>query len=612
MESQEVQRARGSGEVAARVQVDQLGGWRRTHNCGALRASNIGEEVILFGWAQTCRDHGGIIFIDLRDRWGVTQVVCDPEHDKNAHARADLVHHEWVVAVHGKVRARPEGMANPRLATGEIEVIVDEVRILNTSKPVPFPVEDDVEAGEAVRLKYRYVDLRRPQMQHIFLTRHKITSAARRYFDEHGFVDIETPVLTKSTPEGARDYLVPSRVHPGEFFALPQSPQLFKQILMTSGFDRYYQITKCFRDEDLRADRQPEFTQIDVEMSFADPELVMGHVEGVLRAICGAVRPDIDVKFGRMTYDEAMARFGSDAPDLRFGLELVELTDAFAASDFKVFREIVGKGGIIKALPVKGGAKFSRKEIDDFTDFVRNHGAKGLAWIKVNPDGWQSPILKFFSDDEKKAVAERCGLEEGDIVFFGADTYETANQYLAALRKHLGEKLGLIDRGKFAFTWVTDFPLFAWDADEKRVVAIHHPFTGPRPEDLENLEAEPLEARSLAYDIVLNGYEIGGGSIRIHDPSLQRRVFKILGIGEEEATRKFGFLLDALEYGTPPHGGVALGLDRIAMILGGASSIRDVIAFPKTQKAQCLMTEAPGPVEHKQLLELALRIDKPK
>ena len=595
--------------------VDRLEGWQRTHVNNELRASNVGDEVILFGWAHSARDHGGIIFIDLRDRWGITQVVCDPTHSADAHAKGDLVHNEWVLAVRGRVRARPDNMANPKLPTGEIEVLVDEVKILNVAKPQPFQVEDRVEAGESVRHKYRYIDLRRPSVQQVFLQRHRIAHAARQFFDANNFVDVETPILTKSTPEGARDFLVPSRLHGGQFYALPQSPQLFKQILMVSGFDRYYQIVKCFRDEDLRADRQPEFTQIDVEMSFVGADQVMEMCEGLMRAILAATRGEEvakAAKFPRMPYDEVMARYGSDKPDLRFDLELIDITPVFKNSDFKVFRQAADGGGMIKALPIKGGAKFTRKEIDDLTNMATGLGAKGLAWIKSNPDGWQSPILKFFSDEEKEQLRLATNLEEGDIVFFGADKPGVVNQVLAALRDHLGHKLELVDPNQLSFLWVTDFPMFEYDEEAKRHVALHHPFTSPKSEDLDSLEERPLEARSEAYDLVLNGYEIGGGSVRIHDQELQSRVFKLLGISEEEAQAKFGFLLDALSLGAPPHGGVAFGLDRIVMILAGAESIRDVIAFPKTQRGQCLMTEAPSPVDHGQLLELSLKIQQLK
>ena len=595
------------------VTVDRLAGWHRTHVNNELRSKNVGEEVTLFGWVHSARDHGGIVFIDLRDRWGITQIVCDPAHSKDAHARGDKCHSEWVVAARGKVRARPGSMENKKLPTGDIEVIVDELKILNTcdNENQPFPVDDRNNAGEAVRLKHRYLDLRRPSVQEVFFLRHRIAHASREYFDANNFVDVETPILTKSTPEGARDVLVPSRLHGGQFYALPQSPQLFKQILMVAGFDRYYQIVKCFRDEDLRADRQPEFTQIDVEMSFVGADDVMGMVEGLMRAILKATRGEETAsaaKFPRMKYDEVMARFGSDKPDMRFGLELVDITGVFKNSGFKVFRDAADGGGIIKALPVKGGAKFSRKEIDDFTEQAARLGAKGLAWIKANPDGWQSPILKFFSDEEKEALKKATNLEEGDIVFFGADKPAVVNQVLAALRDELGHKLGLVDEKELSFLWVTDFPMFEYDAEAKRHVALHHPFTSPNPGDIDSLEEKPLAARSEAYDLVLNGYEVGGGSIRIHDQSLQSRVFKLLGISDEEARLKFGFLLDALSMGAPPHGGVAMGLDRLVMILSNAESIRDTIAFPKTQRGQCLMTEAPSPVDHLQLLELSLKI----
>ncbi|SNS10309.1 aspartyl-tRNA synthetase [Humidesulfovibrio mexicanus] len=590
--------------------IQDLGGWRRSHTCNQLTAADIGSEVTLMGWVQFRRDHGGLIFIDLRDREGLTQCVFSPEVAPEAHERAHAIRVEYVVALKGVVRARPEGMANPGMATGEVEIYANEWKLLNTSDTPPFPIEDRVDAAEMLRLKYRYLDLRRPRLAKNFILRNKAAQAARRYLDSLGFLEIETPVLTKSTPEGARDFLVPSRLSQGMFYALPQSPQIFKQLLMVAGLDRYFQIVKCFRDEDLRADRQPEFTQIDIEMSFPDEEQIMGMAEGLVRTLfketIGAALPEA---FPRMTYRQAMDEYGSDKPDIRFELKLVDVKDIFAGGGFKVF----AAAPCLKALRVAGGLELSRKEIDDYTEFVKIYGAQGLAWIKVKEDGeWQSPIVKFFSEDEKKALAERLGMQNGDIVFFQAAPEDVANAALGNLRLKLGERFGLIDEKAFAPLWVTDFPLLEYDPEDKRWVAKHHPFTSPQPGQMETIASDPGGALARAYDLVLNGSEIGGGSIRIHTPAAQKAMFQALGIGDEEAEEKFGFLIEALKFGAPPHGGIAFGLDRIIMILTGAKSIRDVIAFPKTQKATCLMTEAPNVVGKKQLRELGIQLrEKP-
>jgi aspartyl-tRNA synthetase len=586
-----------------------LGDWKRSHYCGQVTAGDIGKEVCLMGWVQRRRDHGGLIFIDLRDRDGIVQLALDPDRDPEAHQKADRIRNEFVLAVKGVVSPRPEGTVNPKMKTGEVEVEVRDLRILNAAKTPPFMLDEYSEVAESIRLKHRYLDLRRPAVQQNLILRHRATRTARNYLDAHGFLEIETPMLTKSTPEGARDYLVPSRVNPGQFYALPQSPQLFKQLLMVSGFDRYCQIVKCFRDEDLRADRQPEFTQIDCEMSFVDRDDVMGIMEGMIAAIFReTIGVDIALPVPRMTYAEALERYGVDNPDLRFALELIDITPLVAKSGFKVFADVAVKGGLVKALNAKGCASFSRKELDDLTAFVAIYGAKGLAWVKMTEEGWQSPIAKFFTADELAALNKTLEAEVGDLLLFVADSAQVANEALGRLRGHLGQKLGLADRNIYKFVWVTDFPLLEWDGEERRHVAVHHPFTAPLDEDIPLLDTEPGKARAKAYDLVLNGSEIGGGSIRIHDQAVQSRMFDLLGIGEEEARSKFGFLLDALEYGAPPHGGIAFGLDRLTMILTGSDSIRDVIAFPKTQKATCLMSEAPGSVDEKQLRELSIRL----
>jgi aspartyl-tRNA synthetase len=582
----------------------------RTHYCGELGAALVGRSVTLCGWAHRRRDHGGVIFIDLRDREGLAQVVVDPDRPE-AFAAAERVRSEFVLRVTGKVRPRPEGTANPELRSGEIEVLAHELEILNPSVPPPFQLDEE-HLNENTRLTHRVLDLRREPMQRNLRLRYRVAMAVRRYLDRHGFIDIETPMLTRSTPEGARDYLVPSRVHPGEFFALPQSPQLFKQLLMVAGFDRYYQIVKCFRDEDLRADRQPEFTQIDVETSFLDERAIQELMEGMVREVFGEVlgvalpRP-----FARLTHAEATARYGSDKPDLRVPLEITELTDVMRAAEFKVFRQAADMpGGRVAALKV--GVELTRKEVDDYGAFVANYGAKGLAYIKVNPDGLQSPIVKFLSRDILDQVLARTGAKPGDYVFFGADKAKVVNDALGALRARLGHDKGILKPG-WQPLWVVDFPMFEWDDEAQRWSAMHHPFTAPQDGHEDLLASDPGRALSKGYDMVLNGWEIGGGSVRIHRAEVQAKVFRALGISDEEARAKFGFLLDNLQYGAPPHGGIAFGLDRMVALMAGADSIRDVIAFPKTQRAQDLLVQAPGPVDEKQLRELGLRLrEKPK
>jgi len=591
--------------------MESMGGLKRSHSCNDLAADNVGEIVTLMGWVLRRRDHGGVIFIDLRDRWGITQVVFNPEIHAEVHAKAHQLRSEWVIAVQGRVERRPADMENPNLKTGSIEVLVDSLKILNSSLTPPFPLDEDVEVSENLRLKYRYIDLRRPFMASNLIVRHKVSQSVRNYLDENGFLEIETPILTRSTPEGARDYLVPSRVNAGKFYALPQSPQLFKQLLMISGMDRYYQIVRCFRDEDLRADRQPEFTQIDMELSFIEEEDIYTIIEGMmLKLFKDVLNIKLTPPFARMGYDEAIARFGTDRPDTRFGLELVDLTEIARDCGFNVFQSVTKKGGLVKCINAKGCSDFSRKDLDVLTEYVTQFGAKGLAWVKVKAAGeWQSPITKFFTDDERGAISSALGAEEGDLLFFVADKAAIVHQALSELRLELARRLGLIEKGSFNFVWVVDFPLLEYDHDEKRHTAVHHPFTAPREEDMDLLEKDPGRVRSKAYDLVLNGVEIGGGSIRIHQKKIQDIIFKALGISMEEAEDKFGFLLQALELGAPPHGGIAFGLDRLLMILTGRESIRDVIAFPKTQKATCPLTEAPASVARKQLTELYLRPD---
>lgn len=591
--------------------MESMGTLKRTHFCNELGQANVGEEITLMGWVLRRRDHGGVIFIDLRDRHGITQIVFNPELNAEVHDKAHALRSEWVLAVKGKVAPRPDGMINSKLKTGAIEILVDELRILNQSKTPPFPLDEDVDVSDNLRLKYRYIDMRRPQMSEALVLRHKASQAIRNYLNEENFLEIETPILTRSTPEGARDYLVPSRVNPGRFYALPQSPQLFKQLLMVAGMDRYYQIVRCFRDEDLRADRQPEFTQIDMELSFVDEEDIYRVAEGMIKRLFKETKGvELTPPFPRMSYQEAMDRFGTDKPDTRFGMELTSLTDIVKNCGFKVFRSIVEKGGMVKSINAKGCANFSRKDLDDLTTYAGNFGAKGLAWVKMKEDGeWQSPIAKFFTEEERANMAAELKAETGDLLFFVADSPTVVHNALAELRLELARRLNLLEADTFDFLWVTDFPLLEYDHDQKRHTAVHHPFTSPVEEDMELLESDPGKIRSRAYDLVLNGTEIGGGSIRIHQPDVQEKVFKALGISKEEAADKFDFLLQALELGAPPHGGIAFGLDRLMMIITGRDSIRDVIAFPKTQKASCPMTEAPAPVARKQLTELSLRPD---
>ncbi len=587
----------------------------RTHYCGELNTSHLDAEVTLVGWAHRRRDHGGVIFIDLRDREGRVQVVFDPDTEETF-ATAERVRSEFVLQVKGRVRRRPEGTENPDLPTGEVEVLGKELSILNTAETPPFHLDDDT-VSEEHRLRYRYIDLRRPEMLERIRLRARVTRELRRYLDDNGFLDIETPILTRATPEGARDYLVPSRTHPGEFFALPQSPQLFKQLLMMSGMDRYYQIVRCFRDEDLRADRQPEFTQLDIETSFMDEDEIMQHAETMIRelfdAVLGVRLPD---PFPRMSWAEAMKRFGSDRPDLRVPLELVDIDDLLKDVEFKVFAGPANDPeGRVAALRLPRGCELTRKEIDEYTSFVGIYGARGLAYIKVNElargrEGLQSPILKFLPDEAVDEIMKRTGAEDGDLVFFGADRAHVVNEALGALRVKLGEDRGLME-GEWKPLWVVDFPMFEHDQGAGRWNALHHPFTAPREEHVELLDSDPGACLSRAYDMVLNGTELGGGSIRIHSTEVQTRVFKLLGIDDEEAEEKFGFLLNALKYGCPPHGGLAFGLDRLVMLMTGARSIREVMAFPKTQTASCLLTSAPSEVPEAQLRELNIRLRKP-
>ena len=585
----------------------------RTHYCGEVNATHVDQIVTLCGWNHRRRDHGGVIFIDLRDREGLTQVVCDPDRPEMFKV-AENVRNEFVLRITGKVRRRPAGTENPNLASGEIEILCHELEVLNTAVTPPFQLDEE-NLSENVRLTHRVIDLRRPQMQKNLMLRYKVAMAFRRFLDEKGFIDIETPMLTKSTPEGARDYLVPSRVHPGQFFALPQSPQLFKQLLMVAGYDRYYQITKCFRDEDLRADRQPEFTQVDIETSFLGEDQITALMEEMIRSVFKtALAVDLPNPFPRISHAEAMRRYGSDKPDLRVTLELTEVTDAVADVAFKVFSGPATTGGRVAALRVPGGATLTRGEIDNYTEFVKIYGARGLAYIKVNDatklneEGLQSPIVKNLHEAALKTIIERTGAQSGDLIFFGADKTKIVNDALGALRTKLGHEKGYVDGSAWRPLWVVDFPMFEYDEDNQRWSACHHPFTSPKDGHEALMETDPGACLAKAYDLALNGWEMGGGSVRIHRSEVQERVFQALGIGPEEQQAKFGFLLDALKYGAPPHGGLAFGLDRIVTMMAGAESIRDVIAFPKTQRAQCLLTDAPSDVDEKQLRELHIRL----
>lgn len=584
---------------------------KRTAYCGDITETYIGEKITIKGWVQKRRDLGGLIFIDLRDREGIVQVVFNPDLSEEALSLAEKIRNEYVLSITGTVVARGEGTVNSNLKTGKVEIHAEEVEIINEAKTPPFMIDDHMEVSEDVRLKYRYVDLRRPSMMETFKMRHNVTTSFRSFLNDNGFLDVETPILTKSTPEGARDYLVPSRVHKGEFYALPQSPQIFKQLLMVSGFDRYYQIARCFRDEDLRADRQPEFTQIDMEMSFMDKEQIISLVEDMMKKLMNDVKGvNVTLPIPRMTYDDAMSRYGSDKPDTRFGMELIDVSEIVKDSGFKVFAGTVANGGQVKLINVKGGAsQYSRKDIDGLTEFVSRYGAKGLAWLKVEEEGLKGPISKFVTEDDASAISTSANAEAGDLLLFVADKKSVVADALGALRLKLGKDLKLIDETVFNFLWVTDWPLLEFDEGENRYYAAHHPFTMPVKEDLELFETDPASVRAEAYDLVLNGYELGGGSLRIYERDIQEKMFKVLGFSKEEAEAQFGFLLEAFEYGTPPHGGIALGLDRLVMLLAGRTNLRDTIAFPKTASASCVLTDAPGGVSEAQLKELSLSLD---
>jgi aspartyl-tRNA synthetase len=590
---------------------ESLGAWRRTHSCGALRAADVGQSVTLMGWAFRRRDHGGLIFVDLRDREGITQCIFDPAGGGGVHAKAESVRAEFVLGVRGVVAARPSGTENPKLATGAVEVRVAEMKILNDCRPLPFSLdtEGETEVDETLRLKYRYLDMRRPAVFHAFEIRDLVCRAVRDYLHAHGFLEVETPFLTRSTPEGARDFLVPSRLQPGSFYALPQSPQLFKQLLMVAGFERYFQIVRCFRDEDLRRDRQPEFTQIDIETSFLDRDDFLPIIEGMVAEVWRRVkRVELPRPFPRLAHDEAMSRYGSDKPDLRFAMELVDVSALFVGSEFQAFAQVVAAGGVVKALRVPGAGGMSRKELDDLTSEAKQGGAKGLVWIKVNPDGaLQSPAVKFIQAIQQPLLAA-LGAGPGDLVLLVADVSTVAATVLGRLRVDLARRRNLIPTDRDVFAWIIDFPLVEWNAEEKRWDAVHHPFTAPRDEDLPLLDTDPGRARAKAYDLVLNGQEAAGGSIRIHQHSVQERLFALIGIGKEEARARFGFLLEALEFGAPPMGGIAFGLDRLTAVLAGQESIREVIAFPKTQKGTCPLTDAPAPVDLRQLRDLGIRL----
>lgn len=583
---------------------------RKTHHCGELGYSDIGKEVVLSGWVQRRRDHGGVIFVDLRDRYGLTQVVFNPKMNKEVHKRADSLRSEYVIAVKGNINARPEGMKNPKMKTGEIEMMVHEIEIYNTSKALPFAIEDESEVGEHIRGKYRYLDLRRGPLQHNLIFRHRISQIVRNFLSQKDFLELETPFLIKTTPEGARDYLVPSRLSPGDFYALPQSPQLYKQLFMIAGFERYFQIVRCFRDEDLRADRQPEFTQIDIEMSFVDEEDVMNLTEALIAEIFKKEKMEINPPFPRLSYHEAITKYGVDKPDIRFGLELKDITEIAKKVEFKVFSTAAKEGGLVKAIRIPK-SNLSRKDFDDLVPIASVYGAKGLAWAKMENSEWKSPIAKFFKPDQIQSINRALEVGDGDALIFVADiNHHVVNASLGNVRVHLGKKLNLIGAAKNQFCWVYDFPLFEFDNEENRWVSKHHPFTAPKKEHIDLLEKEPEKVLSNAYDLVLNGVEVAGGSIRIHTREIQDKAFRALNISPKEAEIKFSFLLEALQFGAPPHGGIAIGFDRLIALMCGTDSIRDVIAFPKTQKAYCLMTEAPSKADEKQLKELHLKVTK--
>ena len=593
--------------------AESISGLKRSHHCGSINKENMGQKVTLMGWVNRRRDHGGLIFVDLRDITGMVQVVFNQDVDGATFNKAEGVRNEFVIAITGEVHLRPEGTVNPNLSTGEIEVYADELRILNPAKTPPFYINEDVDVDENLRLKYRYLDLRRPEMQEIMILRHRVNKAIRDFLDKNSFLELETPMLTKSTPEGARDYLVPSRVHPGKFYALPQSPQIFKQLLMVSGMDRYFQIVRCFRDEDLRADRQPEFTQLDIEMSFINEEDIYRLLEEMMaHVVKEALGTEISTPFLRLTYEEAMDRYGSDKPDLRFKMELKDVSSIVANSGFKVFADVVKAGGQVKAINASGCGGYSRKETDDLTKFVSIYGAKGLAWIIVEENDVKSPISKFFTEQEMEQILNNLEAKPNDLLLFVADKPDIVAVSLGNLRVEIAKRLNLLDDKELNFVWVTRFPLLEYDEEDKRWVSIHHPFTSPVDEDLEILESDPGKVRAKAYDLALNGLELGGGSIRIHNRSVQENIFKLLGLSDAETEEKFGFMLGAFEYGTPPHGGIALGMDRMVMLLAGRASIRDVIAFPKTQSASDILTEAPSEVDQAQLQELYIQTVLPQ
>ena len=591
--------------------METMNGLHRTNNCGTISAEQVGQEVVLCGWVERRRDHGGLIFIDLRDRSGVVQIVASPDHNLESFKKAEDVRNEFVLCVRGKITERDADAINPNLPTGKYEMYCEELRVLNTAKTPPFYIQDDIDVDENIRLKYRYLDLRRPEMQRNLMLRHKVTKAMRDFFDNHDFLEIETPMLTKSTPEGARDYLVPSRVNPGTFFALPQSPQIFKQILMVAGYEKYFQIVRCFRDEDLRADRQPEFTQLDIEMSFIDEEGILTMLETMIAQVFKVTMDkEIALPMPRITWTEAMDKYGSDKPDLRFGMSFTDVTEYVKDTEFKVFRSVIDNGGIVKGIVVPGDAGIARRELDDLVEYVGRYGAKGLAWACFNEDGTiKSQIMKFLGEDTIRNIGIAMNAQPGDLVLMIADKPATVARALGELRLEMARRMNMIDEDLLAFTWVTDFPMFEYSEEDKRFVAMHHPFTMPREADLDKLETDPGSVKAIAYDMVLNGVEIGGGSLRIYQSDIQERVFKAIGLSEEEAKSKFGFMLDAFQYGAPPHAGCAFGLDRLVMLMAKRKSIRDVIAFPKTQSATDVMSQAPSEVEPKQLKELHIKPD---